>query len=363
MVLLQVPTVTLIGRSSAIEQGRRGGAGRDGLTTATGTARISGIAVDAVNGLPIAGAQVDVLSGSTSSGRVVGPLAATDTAQTFSEANGAFTFVGVPSGDYTLATAPAGQTPWANLPVAVRGSHVDRLDVHLRPGIRVSGRYAFEAPPMPPTPETSGGRFGGDPYALARGVTAGRLGALVPTGYAGPPGVRPDPAGRFETLPHAPGRYLLLEQRVPGWQMERAMLDGRDISRVPVELADVDLSGLVVTFVRQRVQLSGTVTPPAGVEPRRFEVVIFPADLDDWLREGLPTRLPQRDLRVVHVASSGAFAVSGLAAGEYLVAAYPGEYGGSLGDDFFRRVAPFATRVTLEHGAPQTITLVPATPR
>jgi hypothetical protein len=238
-------------------------------------------------------------------------LAATDTAQTFSEANGAFTFVGVPSGDYTLATAPAGQTPWANLPVAVRGSHVDRLDVHLRPGIRVSGRYAFEAPPMPPTPETSGGRFGGDPYALARGVTAGRLGALVPTGYAGPPGVRPDPAGRFETLPHAPGRYLLLEQRVPGWQMERAMLDGRDISRVPVELADVDLSGLVVTFVRQRVQLSGTVTPPAGVEPRRFEVVIFPADLDDWLREGLPTRLPQRDLRVVHVASSGPFAVSG----------------------------------------------------
>jgi hypothetical protein len=77
-------------------------------------------------------------------------------------------------------------------------------------------------------------------------------------------------------------------------------------------------------------------------------VVIFPADSDQWLPQS-------RRIRVAQVDRDGRYAIDGLAAGDYLIAAIEDvEQGEWLDPAFLQTISGNAARITLNEGARET---------
>ena len=272
-----------------------------------------------------------------------------ENALTVTDEHGAFTFLGVPPGHFALKTAPAGHTPWVSADVIVGDTDITDLAVTLRPGLRVRGHAEFDggAPPVADFPRAA----------------VAQLGTLLDA-VPGPPGVALDASGAFVSAAYPPGRYLVLSRTIGAWRLRSAMLDGRDVSLMPLDLVDKDVDGLVLSYtLATNPILAGTVEAQRGVSAAATEVIVFPAAYDSWLRAGLPSHLPRRDSRVTHVNEAGAFNIPLLAAGDYFVGAVKGEDAGDLSADFFRRLAAVATPISLRDGQVATVSLTPVAVR
>jgi len=269
-----------------------------------------------------------------------------EVAQTITDTRGAFTFLGVPAGRYLLKTAPGGGSPWVRVAVEVGKADLTDLAVEMHPGLRVHGRITFEGTDAPPSPDE------------LRRTGLARLAPLVPAGFgSGSLGVQPKEDGTFVTEPYEPGLYMVLPTGLGRWQLESAILDGRDISAVPLELTDRDLTGLAITYSTRQNIVRGTVDPGPNFMALDIEVIAFPADYQTWMRQGLPSHLPSRTTRTARLDSRGAFVMTGLATGEYLLAAYKAQDGEPLGAGFLQRIASVATRVSHKYGEITAATL------
>jgi hypothetical protein len=267
-------------------------------------------------------------------------------ATTFSDERGAFTFLGVPSGTYLITTAPPGATPWVRSEITVGTEDVTNLTLPLRDGLRVRGRVVFTDGPPPPPATVSASQIA-------------MLGALVGSGHDGPRGVQPDGRGEFVTGPHAPGRYLILNRPIGSWTLESAMLAGRDLSNVPFELVDRDLDGLVLTYTNRRASVRGTVLVPPGRSVDSVDVQVFPVDYRDLIAAGMPSHLPVRQFQAARVSRSATFSLLYLPPGEYLVVATFRQSRRDLGEAYFDRLAPLATRISVRAGEEQVVELTP----
>jgi hypothetical protein len=276
--------------------------------------------------------------------------------KTTSDPSGAFTFLGIPSGEYVLKgrlypRPPAGgniaaaldeTTLWIAMPVTVGNTDLSNLAATLRAGLRASGRVEFAGTRTAPTPaeiQRIGVRL-----QMAEGRTSSPI-ALDGRVLAD---------ATFKTAGYPVGRYIanVLPNTVPaGWFVKSIMLNGRDISVEPLDLADADAGGIVVTFTDKLTTLTGTVTGAAGPDPTA-EVVVFPADSMAWKEIGVVARRS----RVERVNEAGAFAISGLPPGEYFVAAAPASLPGDRQDPaLLSQLMRDAARVTLVDGASATI--------
>ena len=189
-----------------------------------------------------------------------------DVGGTITNASGAFTFLGVPSGDYVIkivqiprpaapsappmaisvgsgmtvsgsfapntevAPVPGEPTMWATVPVAVGDADITGVNIVLRTGLRVSGRVEFEGAADKPTPE----QLSRIPVFIEpvdgqmdRGVT--------------PPG-RIDAKGQFTVLRTARRPLLRPLRRPTGWTLKGAFLGERDLSDVPLDLDSTDVA-------------------------------------------------------------------------------------------------------------------------
>jgi hypothetical protein len=274
-----------------------------------------------------------------------------ENAETITDERGQFEFLGVPAGRYRLKAAPANRTPWLQADVTVGEADVLDLHVALHAGIRVSGRVVFDGGTAPTSD------------MLTR-ATVARLGEVLPTGYPSPPGATLRADGSFTTPEYPPGRYVVLPQSsIPGWSLRSAVLGGRDVTLLPFTLADSDVDDLLMTYTRQLTYLVGSVRANSTLAPEEIEVVVFPADFESWLKEGMPSHLPSRQTRVTRVAANGTFLVYSLAPGDYLAAALDAREAGDRGAETFRRLARVATKVTLPASGQMTLELVPVTIR
>jgi protocatechuate 3,4-dioxygenase beta subunit len=305
------------------------------------------------------------------------------------DASGAFTFLGVTPGQYTLKVIrvprpvapaspsnmttievagpggmmmmgmsmsggpmapppplPAEPAVWATQQVTVGDDDVTGVSVMLRSGARLSGRIQFEGVRTPPAPEQ-----------LQRAVVS--LTSNEPRQSMVPvPLSRVEADGQFNTMGYAPGRYQVMAN-VPsmptpngpmgpsGWVFKSAVLNGRELTDDPLEIGSDDIAGIVITFTDRQTTLGGAVLDARGQPDKTAEIVIFPADSQGW-KQGIPN--PRR-IRTGRSSLTGKYEFANVPVGDYYAVAVAG---GSIGDiqdpRFLETLIPSATRVTVADG-------------
>jgi hypothetical protein len=311
-----------------------------------------------------------------------------DAATTMTDATGAFTFLGVPSGAYSLraikvppavpapaspvmnviqtgsgttsfAASPSGDQPasssippgptyWADVPVTVGDRDVSNLEVVLRDGFHITGRVEFDGTSDKPSASVIGhllvtidpidGHSGGVPSPLQGEVGANQEIAT----YAVPPGKY------FIRLSAFAADWLAM----PGWSFRSATLDGHDVSDTPLAI-DRDISGVVLTMTDHPSELSGTVRDSNGRGDMTPNVAVFPADPRSWVDYGSPLSI--RRLRMVHVGRDGTYKFTSLPKGDYGLVAIPDEQSGEWQDlKMLEALAKVATKVTIVDGEKKT---------
>ena len=294
-----------------------------------------------------------------------------ESATAVADANGAFTFLAVPAGQYVIQTVRASRealqfvelsreaggfstTPvaqptspppqpllWALTPISVGDVDVAGLSLTLREGLTVSGRLEFTGSrPRPSAQQLS-------QIPLVVEPASGR--DNTPT--SGPPS-RVQPDGRFVTAPRMPGKYFLRVGGQPaGFIVQSVTVNGVDATESPFELSSQNLSNVVVTFTDLISTLGGTVrgTPPGADPPA---VVVFPADSTAWKDFGVnPARI-----RMTRAGATGTFNFGSLINGHYFVTAIHDEFSSEWQDPAFLEVLSHtAQRLTVGAGEKRTI--------
>jgi hypothetical protein len=262
-----------------------------------------------------------------------------ETAQARSDANGGFVFLGVPPGEYAIridrAQAGVPTALFADTALTVGDQDVSGVTVPLRAGVHVRGRARYEssAPATPP-------RF--SVYIESADGTVPANLRLQTTHI--------DAQGGFVTTGRRPGMYLLRvmlsaasSQR---WFFKGAMLGGRDISIVPVELASADVDDVVLRFSdKPNAEITGVVMGANGSDAFA-SVIVFPVDRERWTNTGSRPRT----LRLVGTDSNGRYRASDLPPGEYFVAAVGTASSAWADPTSLQALARSATRIQLADG-------------
>lgn len=292
---------------------------------------------------------------------------------TVTTADGSFTLLGIAPGSYRLkvlrtprVTLPAGLAAnpaivaaygaddsavptggsaplvGAQVTLTIGSDDVRDLVVDLRPGATVSGRLEFS---------------GGVPTAQQMQSFA----ALISSEDGGLPGAplqlaRVSADGTFTATAPAPGRYMVTVLGPPaaGWQRAGLTVGGRPLAGL-IDLSGEDVTDVVIPFTKEVATLAGTARRSDGAAMGTAEIVIFAADRTMWRSDPIDPYQP----RIEQTPRGGAFTVTGLLPGDYLVAAIDEADVPELTDaDFFERVSRVATRVTLTAGRTSTQSLI-----
>jgi len=277
------------------------------------TSRVVGTVVDDA-GHPVAGAQI--MSGNTVS-NLFADFFYTVGGSGGSAADGQFTLNGLAPGQYMLLargpaarpTGPpvpgitgAGASPrWASTEISVNGQDVTGVTLTLRPGLKVSGRIAFEPASAAP--------------AVLSEVTV-QLASARLSGVS--LGVSPAPAARDGTFVIdgvTPGPYWLFAMlKGSVWTLKSAMIDGRDVLDIPFDVGTDDVSGVVVTYTNRPSEIAGRLLDGTGAPAPQFYVQVFPVDRALWTPRS-------RRVKNVRAATDGRYSFKGLPAGEYYICA------------------------------------------
>ena len=271
-----------------------------------------------------------------------------EAATTTSDADGTFTFLNVPPGDYTLlaqasvmdfntsgsstrfSDAPgfpgggisvgsmsgtpgvsfltrngAAANVWGRAPVAVGAQELRDVVVPLYPTVKVRGRLAFAQGVTPPPPTRAQlivmQPANGDPS----------LGQPMGSTTAG------DATFPFEIGGLMAGGYVL-RQGFLNMRIASVVWDGRDMTDSAFDAtAGRDFDGVVITLTDKNTMVTGVVSDTRG--PAAAAVIAFPANRALWTNYGWD---PPR-VRGARSAQSGEFQLDGLPEGEYLLIAVP----------------------------------------
>jgi hypothetical protein len=282
------------------------------------------------------------------------------TSTTTTDANGQFTLVGVPPGDYVVRAAvvrsPGGQrivrnedgtvtafaivAPEARIAasdalsaesrVSVPDRDVAGVAIALQPDVTVSGTIAFASGTTPP------------PLNNLRVVLTdanGRLRVGQPQGAA---------RDRFLAGPVPRGMYAL-SAALSGWTVKSVRVGGKEFGDGLFPLTS-DVDDAVVTLTNRLAGVAGTVQR-SGADAT---VAIFPADYQAWIASGMPAS----HARLVDADTNGTFEVDGLVSGDYAVVAIDASTQIELQNPAdVEALARVATRVTLGDGDRKTLSL------
>jgi len=269
---------------------------------------------------------------------------------TVSDNTGAFTFAGVPSGQYTLRVSarprtrgPDGQIAqvlWAEMPVAVGRTDIDGVTVTLQAGLRISGRFEFDGVATRPVAQ----RLAQIPVTVEPAD-----GPLAMLGQTPPPSV--DSNGQFTTADYPPGRYFVRIGGSPqGWMFKSAMYNGRDVADTPFDLRGGDATGLVITFTDRWSGMRGMVQSADGPDPDAT-VLVFPVDEQMWSAFGMN---PRR-IRSVRTSATGEYNFPSLLPGDYYAVAVHDDQAADWRETkFMESLARLATRVSIGDGEKKT---------
>ena len=213
-----------------------------------------------------------------------------------------------------ILALPTDPTLWGGATVNVGETDVSNVAVTLRTGARLSGKIVFEGNGTPPPPDV-----------LQRaGISITSLTGSSPSPVTGAQ-KRVEADGRFATVGYPPGRYNITasmpsQPQVKGatqWRFRSATHRGRDLADEGLEIEQVDLTDLVLTFTDKTTEVSGTVYDLKNVPDATALVVIIPADSLAW-KQSIVT--PRR-VRSARTTTAGAYTFRDLPPGEYFIGA------------------------------------------
>jgi carboxypeptidase family protein len=246
--------------------------------------------------------------------------------------DGSFAVANVPPGRYTLrARGDDAETPqYASQPITVAGGDIGDLTVILAPGASISGAVTFPqtATPLPDLTQVR--------------VTA----PSIEPGIAGPNNARVDKDGHFSIDGLAAGRHVIRPQGpLRGWSLKSVVIDGRDVTDVPIELRSAQrLADVVVTFTDAQTEINGTLADDHGVAVTDGTILVFSTDTAYWgpLSRHIMTARPDQ---------TGTFRIRGLPAGDYyIVAVDPSEQGEWFDPAYLEEHRAAASKVTVGEG-------------
>jgi hypothetical protein len=283
---------------------------------------------------------------------------------TITDARGAFTFLGIPPGQYEVRAlrrppappgppsgpntpppqVPSDATLWGVTPISVGDQPVDGVQVTLAPGFRLSGRIVFEGAARRPAPErTPWIRVDLEPADGRFSLPYGVLGQNTPV--LG----RVDEADQFRTYGVPPGRYVLTVFALPApWSLKSIAARGRDVTATSLEITDSNIDDVVITLTDRPTLIQGSVRGADGRIDTGASVIVFPQDPAARVDVGASPR----SVRTARVGRDGAFTLTGLPAGDYLAAAISDEAMAGWNEaKALEALAGRATRVHVEYGA------------
>jgi hypothetical protein len=332
--------------------------GIDFVVALVPSAQLRGV-ITRPDGQPASGASLLI-------GRSQATTSPLDTSVSFSttaDAKGAFAFRSMAPGNYLIsarasspqsgaAAASPGARPatptldlWSMAEVAISGRDIDDLSLVLQPGLRVSGRLAFEIAPGTPAPNPSAVRVVMSSPLLASVAQGGSvgLGASVST-FLG----AANADGTFSFPGVVPGRYVLTAAGggpISSLMVKNVMIGGRNVHEGFEVRAGEDLTDVVLTLTDQTGEITGTLLDPAGKPAPEFYVFAFPTDKKQWTPGSPRMRQPVRP------GTDGKFQITKMLGGEYYVAALSRFDPSNLYDtDFLEQVAASAFKLTLADG-------------
>jgi hypothetical protein len=315
-----------------------------------------------------------------------------EAATTISDRKGAFTFVGVVPGQYVIrvirtpqrpqttfsgvttvvqigsstissstSSGPQTQPPipndptlWGALSVSAGQTDLTGLSVVLRAGARIGGHVEFSGSAAKPAPAALA------QITLTVDASDGRTaGANSVSGIISR--LQVDSQGQLHSYQFPAGKYLIrASAAAPGWTFAGAFLNGTDVSASPFELGASDVENLVVRYTDHPADLSGTVRDDGRLVGRGSTVLLFPADSRGWTDYGVTARR----FRSTVASTSGAYRFSGIADGEYLIAAVGGDVPADWQEaEFLKKLAPLASRVIIAEGDKKVQDLKVSAPR
>jgi protocatechuate 3,4-dioxygenase beta subunit len=267
------------------------------------------------------------------------PLVDVSTAVT--DADGAFTFYGVPPGQYIARvirvpwpsglemgiaggtgaipyvtmfgrgpsagppSAPTEALLHASQPVVVEDRHIRNLSLTLTEGLRVRGRVIVDSTAAAPAADAW--RTANISLVAAGGREDN---ALMPYPLTG--------EGPFTTSNMWPGKYLLRITPPRGLTVASASYQGRDLSVTAFDLTS-DIENVVITLTNRVRTVKGTVQVESGAQQSDAVVLMFPTDQEAWLDYG---RVNRR-VASTRAAEDGTFRLVAPSDGEYYIVAIP----------------------------------------
>lgn len=262
------------------------------------------------------------------------------------DAQGRFSFVGVPPGEYRLQAStraiggrgapsqdPAPRMAFATFDV----DGVDAtIDLALQPGMSLSGRFAFDG--VAPS-NLAGMRLRLEGLQMTPGMEISIFTAEA------------SPDGSFRATGLTPGRFLL-SATAPGGTattgptLKSIVSKGRELLDAPFELVAGDVaSDVVVTFTDRPAEISGTFQNASGTPTPDYFIVLYSTNRTFWFPNS-------RRVVAVRPTSAGAYTFRNVPAGEYfLVALVDVETGEWFNPDFLQALmATSPMRITIAEG-------------
>jgi len=247
-------------------------------------------------------------------------------------------------GSYTLM-ARGGAGLFAFTTVEVSGVDVTGVQLTLQPPLSFAGRLT--AAGTTTVPALAGHRI--QMRSLARASDgAAQVSATTPT-------------GEFTVTGLVPGRYVIGNAPFFGastasvtWGLESVMVDGKDVTDLPVTIAPEAMPKEVVVTLGDRWQeLSGRVADAAGNGVSDYTVMVFPVNEEYWLSGS-------RRIVTAQPGTDGRFSLGGpgpalLPAGEYYLAAVTDVSKDEQYDPaFLQSLISSSVRITLAPGEKRT---------
>ena len=263
---------------------------------------------------------------------------------------GRFVVAGLSNGTYVLTVQPAVDGPddrpsgyeRGSTVVTVRDGNVDGVVINTSRGKTVAGRVRFE----------ESGAGAARPEVLIHAT-------LATTEWEGPSdSTRMREDGTFE-IPDLNGprifRFGLISKPGAYWMPRKVLLDGRDITNVPVDFSTEGWTSLEIVFTQGWTGIVGRVEDVAGL-PVSACVVMLPED--DDVRRGWSTAVGTAE-----TDGRGRFYFSNMPAGDYFIAAHeadscPPAYEVAASQ---RDIPRGATRTSVAEGATVRVIVTAAT--